>query len=56
LWMPVSVEGSLNQESFNPLKSPKIAIDAFTNIYRDKCVPLTCPPSQVMVEKFAGAR
>ena len=55
LWMPVSVDGSLNQESFNPLKSPKLAIDAFTNIYRDKCVQLTCPPSQVMVEKFPVA-
>ena len=56
LWMPASVDGRLNHESFNPLKSPKIAIDAFTNIYRDKCVQLTCPPSQVMVEKLSSAR
>ena len=49
LWVPPS--GHLDQNVFNPAETPKLAIDAFTTIYRDSLKFIDCSWSQVMCEK-----
>lgn len=49
LWMPSNSE--TQNKTFNPLETPKLAIDAFTTIYRDSLKFIDCSWSQVMFEK-----
>jgi hypothetical protein len=41
---------------YNPLDTPKAAIDAFTMIYAQKLQILALPPTQLFIEKLKGKK